>query len=1188
MRHIPTSLYIDTEVFKRQGLRLDTGDFKSLKDTFVKGGLRLLIPAMMERELLRHYQTQAKECADAVHKAQQKHPMPFLEMWTPRPEKEVIDECFNELKSQWEQFKSHFVVEELPLVGDIDRVVGWYFSVEPPFSEKKNKEFPDAFILSALESYHNDHKANIAVVSGDGDFGTSCKVRSYIDHFDSLKKYANAFKPELTREQYLIEEPVDPTQSIVTEDLQELKAILGRGADATQVEIDRVIKLLQSRGENYRYFFNNADEPMWIPYLKASGLLDNLPEVERTEGGSLKIPDWPPIYYLERVCDSAHEEVFTILEGLPENTNPLVLEEILTIVLKSDDTNDLMRLSEKILAFVDHSQWGHEKIIQLVDRLSLMDRRFGGFSEPFLLKVVEFQPDQQAEDKQARRKANPEDWTTRLEPRPRFDEWEYYQILEKGVRPLAEREPYPTARILLDATATMIRLFYQDELEENSSSDLSIFWCQRINRSSRDYQDLRESLVHTLTFACEKVYEKTPESVSALDQALRNQRWGIFTRIRQHLYALHINEQTKPWIREMILTHEDYDKREHHFEFQRMIRLACENFGADLLSETEKERIFDAVLRGPSRQVFQNWAGDSFTEELFEERKRYFHRKQLNPFASVLFGKYGGYFEKLKTEEEKSITGDDYEPYESEGVKMGEKRSPKPIEELKKSSDEEILSFLNEWENVHRDPDEWWVDINFEGLAEAFQSIFKEIIILDESRLQFWIENRDRLERPIYVKAIVSAIHEQVKLKQFDKLDQWFDLCEWILAHPDQPNEEGINRSDVSREHPSWQSSRRAVGDFVGMCLEKDINVPISGRQRLASLLDKLCTQYDRRLDEDEPVLLNRDDQLTEAINNTRSMALEHLVDFGYWIRRQSEDDQADTPEVFTILEKRLSSECKYSLTLPEYAILGLNYGRICYLNREWAVRHKNDLLPQEKLLAWTEAFGNFLRYNRPYKQDFDIVRDDIEFALENIDKFKTNSANTLSEHLFTYYLWKVYPLRGDSSLLEKFYEKTKENKKRWSHLFDYVGRRLKNSGKQLEADLKQRIIDFFDWRFEKKEPSELKKFAFWLEAECLDAEWRLKSNSSILDVCGSGDIEIYTQVNTLQEMIEDHTALVVECFAKLTDFAVENDPIPTNKAKPILQAGLNSDDETVRANAERARENLLRCGRFDFLDMEG
>ena len=72
--------------------------------------------------------------------------------------------------------------------------------------------------------------------------------------------------------------------------------------------------------------------------------------------------------------------------------------------------------------------------------------------------------------------------------------------------------------------------------------------------------------------------------------------------------------------------------------------------------------------------------------------------------------------------------------------------------------------------------------------------------------------------------------------------------------------------------------------------------------------------------------------------------------------------------------------------------------------------------------------------------------------------------------------------------------------------------------------------------------------------------------------------------------MLEDHTALVVECFAKLTDSVVENKNtiyIQTNKAKPILRAGVNSEDDTTRANAERARENLLRCGRFDFLDEE-
>lgn len=943
-----------------------------------------------------------------------------------------------------------------------------------------------------------------------------------------------------------------------------------------------------------QYFFSRLKNPHWIEPLKARGFFDHPPKVKLLPDGYVQYPFWPEFQFLKNVVNEASEQVIEVILGIPETDNPRFCDDVIDIALTIEAPLST-KLKEIILKYVQRESFFF--IFRFDEVLSYWVSSDQIESALILAKeLIAFRPDPQKADKQARRRANPEDWTTRLEPQPRFSEREeYHQILEKGIKPLAEREPYQTARILLDATATVIRLmFHQDDLEDNSSNDSTFLWFKRVNELGGEPEP-PDFLAHTLTFACEKVYERTPEAVSALDQVLQNQRWDIFTRIRQHLYALNLNEQTKPWIREMILAHEDYDKWHHRFEFQRMIRLSCEKFGADLLPETEKKRIFEAILSGPSEQNFRAKMGARFTQELFEEWKRNFHRMQLNPFASVLFGKYDEYFKELNAGAEKSITDDDYTPYGLEDMegKRIEERSPKPAEELEKMSDEEILSFLNEWGNVGHDPDEWWVHINFEGLAQTFQALFKESIISDESRLHFWLENRNQLERPIYVKAIVSAIHEQVKLKQFDNLGQWFELCEWVLSHPDQPKEEGVNRSDVSREHPSWQSSRQAVGDFVGMCLEKDINVPISGRQHIASLLDKLCTQYDRRLEEGEPVLLNRDDQLSEALNNTRSMALEHLVKFGYWIRRQLEDDQAATPEVFTILEKRLGSECEYALTLPEYAFLGLNYGRIYGLNREWAIRHKNDLLPQEKLPAWTEAFGNFLRYNRPYKQIFDIVRDDIEFALENIDKFKTKSANTLSEHLFTYYLWKVYPLTGDSSLLEKFYEKTKKDKKRWSHLFSYVGRRLKDSGKQLEADLKQRIIDFFDWRFEKKEPSELKEFTSWLEAECLDAEWRLTSLSKVLDINELKNRRIYKQISALREMVEDHTTLVVECFAKLTEIDNENDGnfyihIPTDKAKPILRAGLNSSDDTVRANAERARENLLRCGRFDFLDMEG
>ena len=959
--------------------------------------------------------------------------------------------------------------------------------------------------------------------------------------------------------------------------------LVQKALESVKTEVDR------------QYFFSRLKNPHWIEPLKERGFFEHPPKVKSLPDGYVQYPFWPEFQFLKNVANEAAEQVVEVILEIPETNNPRFYDDVIDIALNIEASLSI-GLKTRILEYV---QGGYHFLgspfEKVLDYWTSNDQSESALE--LTKELIKFQPDPQESDKQERRRANPKDWTTSLDPRPRFDRWNYEQILEKGVRSLVEKAPYQVAQILLNATADMIPLkFHRDDLEKNSSSDLSMIWCQRVNGSGRDHQDSNESLVHTLTYACEKVYEKAPESVSALDQALRDQRWDIFIRIRQHLYALHLNEQTKPWIREMILTHEDYGKWEHHFEFQRMIRLACENFGSDLLSETEKERIFEAILSGPPEQNFRDFVGDRFTKELFEERKRHFHIMQLSPFAAVLFGKYDEYFGKLKNIKEKLITDDDYTPYESEGAKGEEQRSPKSIEELRQLSDEELLSFLNKWENVHHDPDEWWVDINFEGLAGAFQSILKEIIVLDESRLQFWIKNRDRLKRPIYVKAIVSAIHEQVKLKQFDKLDRWFDFCEWVLCHPDQRIEEGVNRSDVSREYPDWQSSRRAVGDFIEICLEKDVNISITEREHIASLLDKLCTQYDRRLDDNEPVFLNRDDQLTEAINNTRSRALKDLVDFGYWARRQLEDNKADIPEVFTILEKRLGSECECALKLPEYALLGLHYGRIYGLDQEWALRHKSDFFPQENLRAWTEAFGNFLRLNRPHKKLFDVVRSNIEFALKNIDKFKieshiaTNLTDKLGEHLFTYYLWEVYPLTGDDNLLEEFYEKTKRDKERWSHLFDYVGRSLKNSGKQLEAGLKQRIIDFFDWRFEKKEPSELKNFDSWLEAECLDAEWRLKSNSSILDVCESGDIEIYTQINALQEMIEDHTSLVVECFAKLTDFAVKNDEtiyIQTDKAKPILRAGLNSDDETVQANAKRARENLLQRGRFDLLDME-
>ena len=487
----------------------------------------------------------------------------------------------------------------------------------------------------------------------------------------------------------------------------------------------------------------------------------------------------------------------------------------------------------------------HIKIIELLKKPFLFDKELAEFTSTFLTKLVGFVPDPKTKKKQERRleileneetllATSPESpprfeiweyWTTRLEPLPRFEEWEYQQILEKGIRPLCEKNPYQMARILIDATASLIRLSkHQEDLEKEGDIDPSEIWCPRLNQSDRKHPNTKETLIHTLTFACEKVYVNSPESVDAIDEALRNQRWRVFKRLRQHLYALNLGEQTLLWIREFILEHKDYAKWEHHYEFQFMIDKACEHFGARLLNEEERTTIFDAILNGPSREELLKRMGDQFTEREFQQQQRYFHRKQLRPFARLLTGEYQNYFHELEDADEKPLSDEDYSPISQGG--MVSYRSPSSPEDLAKLGDEELLTYINEWQEEHRDEDDWLVEIDIGALVGAFQIVFKDTIIPNEERLAFWMKNRDRIERPIYVRAIVQIIQEQVKEQHYEQIDLWFEFCEWVVSQPNEESDDGVMRSDESREHSDWENSRRAVGDFIGECIKKEYECP--------------------------------------------------------------------------------------------------------------------------------------------------------------------------------------------------------------------------------------------------------------------------------------------------------------------------------------------------------------------------
>ena len=90
---------------------------------------------------------------------------------------------------------------------------------------------------------------------------------------------------------------------------------------------------------------------------------------------------------------------------------------------------------------------------------------------------------------------------------------------------------------------------------------------------------------------------------------------------------------------------------------------------------------------------------------------------------------------------------------------------------------------------------------------------------------------------------------------------------------------------------------------------------------------------------------------------------------------------------------------------------------------------------------------------------------------------------------------------------------------------FGHVGFLLRNTDKNLEESLKDRIITFFEWRLEVGEAAEFGDFHFWLVSEALETEWRLDAYSRILGLCQDHDLTMMSiETDALGEMIPDYT----------------------------------------------------------------
>lgn len=193
---VPTTIFIDTSIFDGFQYNFRSASVKAFRETVSEDSLTVLLPDPVNRELRRHIAERSASAIAGLKRSARDEPFLYkMSDWPlhSRNQSQLKAEINRVANQQLDEFLGQGKLVHLGYEGvDLSEVMDWHDKKEPPFSEKKNREFSDAFALAALNYYHEKTGENIAVVAEDPDFKRACSNSSHLHFFPSLVSYSQA------------------------------------------------------------------------------------------------------------------------------------------------------------------------------------------------------------------------------------------------------------------------------------------------------------------------------------------------------------------------------------------------------------------------------------------------------------------------------------------------------------------------------------------------------------------------------------------------------------------------------------------------------------------------------------------------------------------------------------------------------------------------------------------------------------------------------------------------------------------------------------------------------------------------------------------------------------------------------------------------------------------------------------
>jgi len=225
------NVFIDTSIFIKMNFYYGHPTFVALKESVTQGRSRVLLTDVTIEEVKANVKEEISTASQAIKKA--RNPAKILKNVAARYssifQDPNIEAITADIFKQFEDFTAEVAAVIVPVEKAItNEVFNLYFNSALPFGEgKKKSEFPDAFVLSALNEWAKEEDQKLYVVSSDKDMkGIENNFHNLIST-ESLEQYLNEVTFYFEKLAPLAQELLRKNESQIIERIEEDFALLG-------------------------------------------------------------------------------------------------------------------------------------------------------------------------------------------------------------------------------------------------------------------------------------------------------------------------------------------------------------------------------------------------------------------------------------------------------------------------------------------------------------------------------------------------------------------------------------------------------------------------------------------------------------------------------------------------------------------------------------------------------------------------------------------------------------------------------------------------------------------------------------------------------------------------------------------------------------------------------------------------